>query len=405
MVTFDNTAEVRKCASISKKIQLILRIITDDSGSAHSLSSKFGAPKQHWRILLAEAKKFGLEVVGVSFHVGSGCRDAKPYEMALKDCKELFEMAKKEYGFDMKILDIGGGFPGDPVAEEFDLDAVPGHRRKMTELEPIELGEKSDGGEDEEEDEMERKEHKKEHDDDTSTLEREYMYFNEIAEAVCLMLDELFPPTSGVKIIAEPGRYFVAACATLVASIVGVRYNIMASGEVFAAVDEVAMSGNVRQTVKASSQSSLQDDFVYYVNDGVYGALNNLLFDKAHATVHPRKLLNAISPGQSIVEVLVHGEDEDALHTIAVVEEEQGHPQHEKLYSSTVFGPTCKPIDVLCRGVLLPKMNIGDWLYFQNMGAYTSASASFFSGFPNSETFYVCSVEPQHLTRLVTKGT
>ena len=113
MVTFDNVAEVQKCASVSKKIQLIMRIITDDSGSQCRLSSKFGAPPQHWPILLAEARRCGLEVVGVSFHVGSGCRDATRYEMALKDCKKLFEMAKRDYGFEMNLLDIGGGFPGE----------------------------------------------------------------------------------------------------------------------------------------------------------------------------------------------------------------------------------------------------------------------------------------------------
>jgi len=587
MVTFDNTAEVRKCASISKKIQLILRIITDDSGSQCRLSSKFGAPKQHWPILLAEAKQFGLEVVGVSFHVGSGCRDATRYEMALKDCKELFEMAKRDYGFDMKILDIGGGFPGethslwnpakafgDPTAAERDPDAVPAHRRKMTELEPIpsireELGEaeSDDEEEDEEDDEKEGKELKeieKEVVDDDSTLgdnEREYMYFNEIAEAVCPMLDELFPPSSGVKIIAEPGRYLVAACATLVASIVSVRNNITdknvpalgisdktASENVFmvtraeedeiveghaaalereenpiietlvdeladysqrfaranlaqqeidvyldnvnpentdevlksanapegaiagesdvtrdgvemrhtvegmqagivvgcadmfdddasaisghrsrglsfdgvenstvsgathiggldipcvlAAAGEAAVSGIVRQAIADSAQP-LQDDFAYYINDGVYGAFNNLLFD--HATVRPRKLRDAISPDHKVVEV-VHGEDENALRTIEVVEEEKEHPQDENLYSSTVFGPTCDSMDVLSRGVLLPKMSIGDWMYFQNMGAYTSAAASTFNGFPTTDKFYVCSVKPQHFTRLVTKG-
>ena len=109
--TFDNVAEIHKCAAISKKIQLIMRIITDDSGSQCRLSSKFGAPPQHWPILLAEAKKCGLEVVGVSFHVGSGCRDATRYEWALRDCKKLFEMAKKDFGFNMTLLDIGGGFP------------------------------------------------------------------------------------------------------------------------------------------------------------------------------------------------------------------------------------------------------------------------------------------------------
>ena len=113
ITTFDNVAEIHKCASVSKQIQLILRIITDDSGSQCRLSSKFGAPKQHWRELLGEAKKAGLQVVGVSFHVGSGCRDAEKYEMALRDAKGLFELAEEEYGFDMKILDIGGGFPGE----------------------------------------------------------------------------------------------------------------------------------------------------------------------------------------------------------------------------------------------------------------------------------------------------
>lgn len=587
MVTFDNTAEVRKCASISKKIQLILRIITDDSGSQCRLSSKFGANKKQWPTLLGEAKQCGLEVVGVSFHVGSGCRDATRYAMALRDCKELFEMAKRDFGFDMKILDIGGGFPGethslwnpakafgDPTAEERDhIDAVPkAHRRKITELEPFpsireELGEaESDDEEEEEEDEKEGKElkelekKKSEESEDASSLgdnEREYMYFNEIAEAVCPMLDELFPPSSGVKIIAEPGRYLVAACATLVASVVSVRNNItdknvsaqgisdrLASENVFmvtraeedeiveghaaalereenpiietlveeladysqrfaranlaqqeidvyldnvnpeetdevlaeapevdcnivqegemrhtvegmqagivvgcadmfdddasaisgrrsrgvsfdgsntldvsivtggtnvggldlpcvlAAAGEAAVSGIVRQAIADAAQP-LQDDFAYYINDGVYGAFNNLLFD--HATVRPRKLRDAISPHHQIVEV-IHGEGENALRTIEVVEEETDHPQDENLYSSTVFGPTCDSMDVLSRGVLLPKMNIGDWMYFQNMGAYTSAAASTFNGFPTTDKFYVCSVKPQHFCRLVTRG-
>lgn len=45
--------------------------------------------------------------MGVSFHVGSGCRDATRYELALKDAREVFDMGN-EMGFEMKILDIGG---------------------------------------------------------------------------------------------------------------------------------------------------------------------------------------------------------------------------------------------------------------------------------------------------------
>jgi ornithine decarboxylase len=171
---------------------------------------------------------------------------------------------------------------------------------------------------------------------------------------------------------------------------------------VLAAAGEAAVSGIVRQAI-ADSVQPLQDDFAYYINDGVYGAFNNLLFD--HATVRPRKLRHAISPKHQIVEV-VHGEGEGALRTLEVVDEEadETSPQDETLYPSTVFGPTCDSMDVLSRGVLLPKMAVGDWMYFQNMGAYTSAAASTFNGFPTTEKFYVCSVPSHHFKKLIADG-
>jgi len=61
-------------------------------------------------------------------------------------------------------------------------------------------------------------------------------------------------------------------------------------------------------------------------------------------------------------------------------------------------------MDVLSRGVLLPKMEVGDWMYFQNMGAYTSAAASIFNGFPTTEKFYVCSVPPPTTALLQARG-
>jgi ornithine decarboxylase len=109
MVTFDNVEEVKKCAAISKKIELVLRIVTDDTGSQCRLSSKFGAPRSRWIPLLSAAKEHGLQVVGVSFHVGSGCRDPTRYDLALRDAKELFQLAEKDYSFKMRILDIGHG--------------------------------------------------------------------------------------------------------------------------------------------------------------------------------------------------------------------------------------------------------------------------------------------------------
>jgi Pyridoxal-dependent decarboxylase, C-terminal sheet domain len=79
--------------------------------------------------------------------------------------------------------------------------------------------------------------------------------------------------------------------------------------------------------------------------------------------------------------------------------DERQAPRH--FYSSTIFGPTCDSIDVICRSVLLPKLTVGDWLYFTNMGAYTMAAASSFNGFTPSEKFYVCSVMPEYFEAMI----
>jgi ornithine decarboxylase len=46
-----------------------------------------------------------------------------------------------------------------------------------------------------------------------------------------------------------------------------------------------------------------------------------------------------------------------------------------------LFGRTCDSLDVIARGSM-EMLEVGDWLYFPLMGAYTSATASEFNGFP-----------------------
>jgi ornithine decarboxylase len=53
----------------------------------------------------------------------------------------------------------------------------------------------------------------------------------------------------------------------------------------------------------------------------------------------------------------------------------------EETYASTVFGPTLDSLDTVVTGYQLPEMNVGDWLLFDDMGAYTTACASTFNGF------------------------
>ena len=347
------------------------------------------------------------------------------------------------------------------------------------------------------------------------------MYFTEIATQVAPMIDEMFPEESGVRIIAEPGRYFSAAAATLVASVVASRNaaidenldpipindkeasqnidnmtreeenNVVRqraasfsedTGEVlesiadeladysklfirqhlsqqeadvyndnldlyregfetsidllgpptveqkketfhtvegmdinlvnscvddaiesnavstgmlgFAAAGEAAVNGVVLQSFVDSGGDT--DHFAYYINDGVYSAFNNLMYD--HAVVRPRHLRNTALNHEDEV---IAKKRKDGLIQLEDVMKEPIQSSSQDLYASTVFGPTCDSIDVIARSVLLPKLDIGDWLYFQNMGAYTMAASSCFNGFEPSEKFYVCSVPLHYLEKII----
>lgn len=97
-----------------------------------------------------------------------------------------------------------------------------------------------------------------------------------------------------------------------------------------------------------------------YINEGVYGAFNCILFD--HQTAHPYVLS-------------MNG----SFHVAS----------SEPLHTSSVWGPTCDSIDCVCPSTQLPSaLQVGDWLGFDNMGAYTVCAASQFNGFELSKVIY-----------------
>lgn len=51
-------------------------------------------------------------MIGISFHVGSGCMDPPVYSKAISAARKLFDYAES-VGYNFSLLDIGGGFPGD----------------------------------------------------------------------------------------------------------------------------------------------------------------------------------------------------------------------------------------------------------------------------------------------------
>lgn len=159
MTTFDNVDELYKVARVHPGAKLVLRILTDDSKSVCRLGLKFGAPLVAVPTLLAKAKELSLNVIGISFHVGSGCYDPGAFTDAVTRAKKAFDMGR-EAGYEFSFLDIGGGF----------------------------------------EDE----------------------HFEEAAIVIGKALQKHFSG-SNIQIIAEPGRYFVAEAFTLATNIIARR--------------------------------------------------------------------------------------------------------------------------------------------------------------------------------------
>ncbi|KAK4103848.1 hypothetical protein N658DRAFT_513902 [Parathielavia hyrcaniae] len=282
-MTFDNADELRKIARLYPEAELFLRILTDDSSSMCRLSLKFGASLDSTDGLLALARELGLNVVGVSFHVGSGASDPRAFLKAVQDAHAVFSQAAA-HGFSLKTLDVGGGFCSDNT-------------------------------------------------------------FEQMAGVLRAALDDYFPAHSGINLIAEPGRYYASSAFTLACNVIA------------------------RRTIKDMSASS----YMLYVNDGLYGNFSSIMFDHQHPV---GKVLRC--GGRT-------------LYNTPAAEATDGADGVE--YS--IWGPTCDGIDRISESIRFPQLlDVGDWLYFEDMGAYTMCSATTFNGFSNDhDVIYVCSEE------------
>lgn len=67
----------------------MLRIRCDAKDSQCNLGMKFGANPEEIEPLLVTAKSLGLNFVGVSFHVGSGCREPQIYYEAIQRARDV----------------------------------------------------------------------------------------------------------------------------------------------------------------------------------------------------------------------------------------------------------------------------------------------------------------------------
>ena len=107
--TFDSVCELKKIARVGTEFQLFLRIRADDPSARCNLGIKYGAEEHEWDVLLFTARTLGLDVVGISFHVGSFASSPNVFEGAVKTATRALDLAR-EHGYDPRIIDIGGGF-------------------------------------------------------------------------------------------------------------------------------------------------------------------------------------------------------------------------------------------------------------------------------------------------------
>jgi len=162
LVTYDNTAELKKIKQYAPHAGVVLRLGVANTGSQCELSNKFGCEPGEAVDLILEALKLGLVVEGLSFHVGSQCTNFQNFVQALNAAAAVMKESR-ERGHEIKILDIGGGFPA-----PYNKHVKP---------------------------------------------------FRELARVINAEIDRLFAPD--IQILAEPGRFLVATAATSVARVIG----------------------------------------------------------------------------------------------------------------------------------------------------------------------------------------
>jgi len=106
----DSRTEVVKIAEACPGANIYVRLAVPNEGSEWPLSRKFGVETDEALELFRYSEERGLKSTGITFHVGSQCSNPYNWDVALQKSAQLREAAGRE-GMDLKLLNIGGGYP------------------------------------------------------------------------------------------------------------------------------------------------------------------------------------------------------------------------------------------------------------------------------------------------------
>ena len=106
---FDTFTEIDKIKEYASSIKCLIRLQIDNPDARIQLGTKFGVNRDEYKELLDYAKSVNLNVVGVAFHIGSANSNPYIYHNAFDFSNDVIYYAKS-LGFNIELLDIGGGF-------------------------------------------------------------------------------------------------------------------------------------------------------------------------------------------------------------------------------------------------------------------------------------------------------
>jgi ornithine decarboxylase len=277
----DNPTEAQKFSGRPADIEVLVRLSFPNATAKSDLSSKFGVDLAEAELLVKHVVAAGVRFAGFSFHVGSQGSSVQPYRDALRATLDLTEHVERTLGLHVSTIDIGGGFP-----VSYREDAPP-------------IG------------------------------------------AIADVVDEVLGPRRrNFTLLAEPGRFLVADCMTLLTSVVG-------------------------SAIRAGRPW-------HYLDDGLYGSYSNVMTEDVHPPIVALDELDGERGGYAI-----------------------------PLEAVTLAGPTCDSVDVIARDYPMPALKVGDVVVSPMMGAYTAVTSSRFNGI--AETPIVVSTGGIPFTQIVTR--
>ena len=184
------------------------------------------------------------------------------------------------------------------------------------------------------------------------------VYYNsiEIAKKLCNSLKQQGHNASTIDIgggFLSDERDFVKKCK-YIKDAYDPKYEFIAEpGRFFSSVSQDFF-------VKVIGKKPWKDGWRYTIDDSLYGQFSCIPFDQA------KPLWVRVSEDKEI----------------------------RSKSKGIIMGRTCDSVDVIAKCNLMEELNVGDWLWFPQMGSYTNATANEFNGFPKPNTLTIYAKTP-----------